>query len=73
MTGETPKQPEANPVCHPTYNHNLLQNTNFNFDYTTPSPAKTDLPTEQSFSSGYYSMSDTSGYNSSYTYVYNRD
>lgn len=46
---------------------------NYNYDYTTPSPATTssDLPSEQSYSSGYNSMG-TPGYNGTYPYPYNR-
>lgn len=42
---------------------------NYNFDYTTPSPATSDLQSEQNYSSGYNS---TTGYNGTYPYSYNR-
>lgn len=45
---------------------------NYNYDYTTPSPATSDLPSEQSYSSGYNSLSGTPGYNGNYPYPYNR-
>jgi len=45
---------------------------NYSYDYTTPSPASSDLPSEQSYSSGYNSMSGTPGYNNgTYPYSYN--
>lgn len=47
---------------------------NYNYDYATP-PATSDLPTEQSYSSGYNSLSQTNstpGYNGTYPYSYNR-
>lgn len=45
----------------------------YTFDYTTPSPATSDLPSEQSYSSGYNSLSGTPGYNNgTYPYSYNR-
>lgn len=44
---------------------------NYNYDYTTPSPAINDVPSEQSCS-GYNSMSGTPGYNGTYPYPYNR-
>lgn len=45
--------------------------SNFNYDYT-PSPATSDLPSEQSYSSGYNSISGTPAYNGTYPYPYNR-
>lgn len=46
---------------------------NYSYDYTTPSPASSDLPSEQSYSSsGYNSMSGTPGYNGTYPYSYTR-
>jgi len=46
-----------------------------NYDYTTPSPATSDLPSDQSYSSKYTSLSSqssTSGYNGTYMNPYNR-
>lgn len=45
---------------------------NYSYDYTTPSPATNDLPSEQSYSSGYNSISGTPGYNGTYPFPYNR-
>lgn len=47
---------------------------NYNYDYTTPSPATTssEIPSEQSYSSGYSSMTGTPNYNGTYPYAYNR-
>jgi len=45
---------------------------NYSNDYTTPSPAASDLPSEQSYSSGYNSMAGTPAYNGSYPYSLNR-
>lgn len=44
---------------------------NYNYDYTTPSPAINDLPSEQNCS-GYNSINVTPGYNGTYPYPYNR-
>lgn len=45
---------------------------NYAFDYTTPSPATSDLPSEKSYSSGYNSMGGTPGYNNgTYPYSFN--
>jgi len=45
---------------------------NYTYDYTTPSPATSDLPSEQSYSSGYNSMGGTPAYNGTYPYSFNR-
>lgn len=46
---------------------------NYNYDYTTPSPASSDLPSEQNYSSsGYSSMGSTPAFNGNYPYSYNR-
>lgn len=46
---------------------------NYSYDYTTPSPSTSDLPSEQSYSSsGYNSMSGTPAYNGTYPYPFNR-
>ncbi|XP_060864602.1 histone-lysine N-methyltransferase SETD1B-A-like isoform X1 [Metopolophium dirhodum] len=46
---------------------------NYSYDYTTPSPATSDLPSEQSYSSGYNSMGGTPAYNGTYPpYSFNR-
>lgn len=44
---------------------------NYNYDYT-PSPATSDLPSEQSYSSGYNSMGGTPAYNGTYPFSFNR-
>jgi len=45
---------------------------NYSYDYTTPSPATSDLPSERSYSSGYNSMGGTPAYNGTYPYSFNR-
>lgn len=46
---------------------------NYSYDYTTPSPATSDLQSEQNYSSGYSSISGTPAYNGAYPpYPYNR-
>lgn len=46
---------------------------NYSYEYTTPSPATSDLPSEKSYSSGYGSVSGTPGYNNgTFSYPYNR-
>lgn len=46
---------------------------NYSYEYTTPSPATSDLPSEKSYSSGYGSVSGTPGYNNgTFSYSYNR-
>jgi len=46
---------------------------NYSYDYTTPSPAVSDLPSEQSYSSGYNSIAGTPAYNGTHPpYSFNR-
>lgn len=71
-------KPKEEPVAKPQTEEKILplkveNYKNYNYDYTTPSPAtsSSDLPSEKSYSSGYNSMG-TPGYNGTYPYSYNR-
>ncbi|XP_016656349.1 histone-lysine N-methyltransferase SETD1B-A [Acyrthosiphon pisum] len=44
----------------------------YSYDYTTPSPAVNDLPSEQSYSGGYNSIAGTPAYNETHPYSFNR-
>lgn len=63
---ESSSKPQSEEKQLPTKADNYK---NYNFDYTTPSPVTSDLPSEQSYSSGYNSIGSTPGYNA---YSYNR-
>lgn len=66
---EPPAKPKVEEKALPSKTENYKSYT---YDYTTPSPATSDLPSEQSYSSGYNSMSGTPGYNNgTYPYSYN--
>lgn len=60
---EEPTKPQTEEKSLPPKTDNYK---NYSYDYTTPSPASSDLPSEKSYSSGYNSISGTPGFNGSY-------
>lgn len=65
---EPPAKPQVEEKAPPPKTDNY---TNYSFDYTNPSPATSDHPSEKSYSSGYGSVGGTPGYNNgTYPYSY---